>query len=191
VTATEIIEVLTRLVPGDPARVEAATSLDGMPTIVVDRASLPEIALALRDAPELAFHVLIDATGVDYLPREPRYEIIYLLLSPGVAGFGTTPARLRMRVRVPGDDPRVATVSHVWGAANWAERELYDLFGIMVDDHPDLRRILMPEDWEGFPLRRDYPVQIKQPVKTYEPLQLSEEQFVANVQAAKQRPRQE
>ena len=79
--------------------------------------------------------------------------------------------------------------SSVWPAANWAERELWDMFGIRVDGHPDLRRILMPEDWEGFPGRRDYPVQIKQPVKTYEPLQVSEEEFVANIEASRDRSR--
>jgi len=190
-TATEITELLARIVPGDPAKVEAVTTPDGMPTIVVDRDVLAEVGLALRDTPELAFHVLIDCTAVDYLPREPRYEILYLLLSPGVSGYGETPARLRMKVRVPGGDPRVPTLSRVWGSANWGEREIYDLFGITFDDHPDLRRILMPEDWEGFPLRRDYPVQIKAPVKTYEPLQVSEEEFVANIRAAKRRSRQE
>ena len=79
-------------------------------------------------------------TAVDYLPREPRYEILYLLLSPGVSGYGDVPARLRVKVRVPGDDPRVPTLSGVWGSANWGEREIYDLFGITFDGHPDLRR---------------------------------------------------
>ena len=84
------------------------------------------------------------------------------------------------RSACPGSDAVVPSVSSVWPAANWSEREAYDLFGIHFTDHPDLRRILMPDDWEGFPLRKDYPVQIKQPVKTYEPLQVSQEQFVAN-----------
>jgi NADH:ubiquinone oxidoreductase subunit C len=96
---------------------------------------------------------------------------------------------LRVKVRVPDADPSVPTVRDIWAAADWAERELWDLFGIRVDGHPDLRRILMPEDWEGFPGRRDYPVQIKQPVKTYEPLQVSEEEFVANIEASRDRSR--
>ena len=77
---------------------------------------------------------------------------------------GSQPKRLRVKVRVSGSDPRVPTVMNLWAAANWAERELYDFFGIVVGGHPDLRRILMPEDWDGHPMRRDYPVQIKMPV---------------------------
>ena len=160
---------------------EAVDAPDGMPTIYVARERLVETCRALRDTPELRFAVLVDVIPVDYLPREPRYEISYLLVSLGVAGFGATPRRLRVRVRLPNADPRVPTVSEIWPIANWAEREAYDLFGITVDGHPDLRRILMPDDWDGFPLRKDYPVQIKAPVKTYEPLQLSPEEFAANV----------
>jgi NADH-quinone oxidoreductase subunit C len=127
---------------------------------------------------------LIDAVPVDLHPREPRFEISYLLLNPGDAGSGA--ARLRLKVKVPGTDPRLPTLSDVWPAVNWAEREAFDLFGILFDGHPDLRRILMPEDWEGFPMRKDYPVQIKAPVKTYEPLQVSQEEFVANIEAARE-----
>ena len=184
--ATAIIDVLSRRAPGDAARFEAVDAGDAMPTISVALAALPEVARTLRDAPELRFVVLLDVVPVDFLPREPRYEVSYLLLSPGVAGYGDTPKRLRVKVRVPADTP-VPTVSGVWTAANWAEREAYDFYGIQFEGHPDLRRILMPEDWEGHPMRRDYPVQIKQPVKTYAPLQVSEEEFVANVQEARNR----
>jgi NADH-quinone oxidoreductase subunit C len=188
--ASAIVEVLSRvLAEQEPVSVETLASLDGMPTISVSRESLPKVARTLRDAAELRFVLLADIVAVDYLPREPRFEVLYILASPGVGGFGDTQKRLRMKVLVPGNDLRLPTVSDVWASANWGEREVYDLFGIEFDGHPDLRRILMPEDWEGFPLRRDYPVQIKAPVKTYAPLQVSEEEFVANVETARSRPR--
>jgi NADH-quinone oxidoreductase subunit C len=175
---------LTELFPG----VEDAASADGMPTIYASREQLVEVCLGLRDHPELGFSVLIDMIPVDLYPREPRFEITYLLLNPGRPGGAAS--RLRLKVRVPGADARLPTVSGVWASANWAEREALDLFGLHFDGHPDPRRILMPEDWEGYPLRKDYPVQIEQPVKTYAPLQVSEEEFVANVEAARTRTRQ-
>ena len=161
-----------------------APSADGMPTAYVALDQLVPACLALRDA---GFSVLVDAIPVDLYPREPRFEISYLLLNPG----GAAPARFRVKVQVPRENPRVPTLSPVWQSANWAEREAYDFFGIQFDGHPDLRRILMPEDWEGFPLRKDYPVQINMPVKTYEALQVSEEEFVANIEASRDRARQE
>jgi NADH-quinone oxidoreductase subunit C len=89
--------------------------------------------------------------------------------------------RLRMKVRLHGSDARVSTVSSLWPAANWLEREVWDLFGIVFDGHPDPRRLLMPEDWEGFPLRKDYPVQIRMTPRTSQPLQVTEEEFRQNV----------
>jgi NADH-quinone oxidoreductase subunit C len=166
---------------------EPAAAADGMPTIYVPRERLLTTLRTLRDAPELRFAFLVDIIGVDFYPREPRYEVVYLLASLGTAGFGATPRRLRVKVRVPGDDARLPTVRDIWKAADWAERELWDLFGIRIDGHPDLRRLLMPEDWDGHPMRKDYPVQIKDPVKTYEPLQVSEEEFVANINASRDR----
>jgi NADH-quinone oxidoreductase subunit C len=89
--------------------------------------------------------------------------------------------RLRLKVRLHGADARVATVCDVWPAANWLEREVWDLFGIVFEGHPDPRRLLMPEDWEGFPLRKDYPVQIRMKPQYAQPLQVTEEEFRANV----------
>lgn len=173
---------MTSVAPSIPGIVEAP-SADGMPTVYIRREELAAGCLALRDA---GFTVLLDAVPVDWYPREPRFEISYLLLNPGTDGKS---ARLRVKVQIPGTDARCPTLSGVWRAADWAEREAYDLFGIHFDGHPDLRRILMPDDWEGFPLRKDYPVQIKDRVKTYSPLQLSEEEFVSNIEADRERAR--
>ena len=162
-----------------------------MPAIYVDREHLIEVCQILRDDPALQFVFLADVTAVDLLPAEPRFEMVYHLSSLGEAykapgaQAAVTPTRLRMKVRVPGADPRVPTVQEVYPTAGWPEREVFDLFGIHFDGHRDLRRILTPEDWEGHPMRKDYPVQIKMPVKTYEPLQLTPEEFVATIQAAR------
>ena len=176
-----MIELLQQHLPA--GAFEAAPSTDGMTTIYVKREQLVETMRVLRDGLNLKF--LADIIAVDHIPREPRFEVVYLLASITDA----QPKRLRVKVRVPGADPSVPTLTGLWKMADWAERELWDMFGIRVDGHKDLRRILMPEDWEGFPQRRDYPVQIKQPVKTYEPLQVSEEEFVANIEASRDRSR--
>jgi NADH-quinone oxidoreductase subunit C len=91
-------------------------------------------------------------TAVDRYPREPRFEIVYHLHSV------EHNQRIRLKCRLAGDAPRIESVTGVWRGANWYEREVFDLFGIQFTGHPDLRRIMMPDDWEGYPLRKDYPV---------------------------------
>ena len=171
--AAALVASLQEAVPG--AQIESAPGVDLQTTIYVSQDDLPAIALLLRDRPEFAFNFLAELTAVDYLPREPRYELVYILVS--IANR----LRLRMKVRLPAADPHVGTVSAVWPAANWLEREVWDLFGIAFDDHPDPRRLLMPEDWEGFPLRKDYPVQIRMTPTSGEALQVTEEEFRANL----------
>ena len=122
-------------------------------TIVVPREHLRRAAEFLRGDPELQFTFLADLTGLDRSPIEPRFELNYHLLSMARR------ERVRLKVRVSGDDPVVESVTAVWPTANWHEREVFDLFGVRFEGHPDLRRILMPEDWEGYPLRKDYPVE--------------------------------
>ena len=187
--ATSIVDALARALPGETARVQAVESQDGMPTIVVAPDAIVDVGRVLRDDPALRFVLLLDIVATDFYPRDPRFELSYLLVRPGAGGYGETPARLRVKVHVGGEDPRLPSVWVIWGAANWAEREVFDFYGVRFEGHPDLRRILMPEDWEGYPMRKDYPVQIRQPVKTTWPLQVSEQEFVANIEAARSRGR--
>ena len=161
-------------VPG--VRVETAPSVDIHTTIMVPRDELVVVARELRDHPDLRFELLADVIAVDFWPREPRFELLYILVSIAHR------SRVRVKVQVSGGDAHIATVSGIWPGANWLEREVWDLFGIVFDAHPDPRRLLMPEDWEGYPLRKDYPVQIKMPARTAEPLQVTLEQFRANVE---------
>jgi NADH-quinone oxidoreductase subunit C len=181
----QIVEALAGAAP--EGAVEVAPAADGMPAIYVAREHLVEVCRALRDRPALQFSFAVDITGVDFMPREPRFEVVMHLASLGVPGHGDVAKRLRVKVRVPGSDPRMPTLSGVWKAMNWGEREVFDLFGIHFDGHPDLRRILMPEDWEGYPARKDYPVQIKMAPKVYEPLQLTPQQFAQNLKASRDR----
>jgi len=171
--AAALVASLQEKVPG--ARPDAIASLDPQPTIVAQRDDVPALARVLRDEPSLAFDFLAELTAVDYWPKEPRFEVVYMLVSIS--------NRLRLRLKVPlsGDDPHVATVSGIWPAANWLEREVWDLFGIAFDGHPDPRRLLMPEDWEGYPARKDYPVQIQMKPETGSPTQVTEEEFRANL----------
>src|ERR671921_499150 len=127
-TSEQIVEALRGAVPD--GAVEPYAAADGMPAIYVAREHLTEVAFALRDLPALQFVIALDVTGVDFLPREPRFEVMFHLASLGVPGFGDTPKRLRMKVKVPGTEPRLPTVSAVWKSMNWGEREVYDLFGI-------------------------------------------------------------
>ena len=108
------------------------------------------------------FAMLIDVGGADYPGREPRFDVVYHLIklastSTTVAQIGQ-PERVRVLCGVPENDPVVPTMTDLWPAADWAEREVYDLFGVTFSGHPDLRRIQMPVEWEGYPLRKDYPL---------------------------------
>jgi NADH-quinone oxidoreductase subunit C len=172
--ASSLVALLQQEVPA--AVFEAASTVDLQTTIYAPREHLPAIARTLLSHPELRYTFLAELTAVDYHPRQPRYELVYLLVSI------ERRHRLRMKVRLQENEAHVSTVSDVWPAANWLEREVWDLFGIVFDGHPDPRRLLMPEDWEGFPLRKDHPVQIRMKPGASEPLQVSEEEFRANLQ---------
>jgi len=124
----------------------------GETQIKVDPSIIMPVCRFLQDDPELAFDFLITLTAIDYWPEEPRFMVAYQLYSVKNKVF------LGLRVELHGDNPKVSTVETVYPNANWHEREVYDLFGIVFEGHSDLRRIVMPYDWEGHPLRKDYPL---------------------------------
>ena len=151
--ATENSLAVRKLREWDSRAVAQVIEFRGETTVVVPLEHLVRTAEYLVTEPSLRFSFLSDITTVDRYPIEPRFEVNYHLLSI------ERRERLRLKVRVPGNEPVVPSVTPVWPTANWHEREIFDLFGIRFQGHPDLRRILMPEDWEGYPLRKDYPVE--------------------------------
>ena len=122
-------------------------------TVYVERGAIRAACAVLKDSVEAQINFLSDLTCVDLYPSEPRFEVVYHLLSM------KRKERVRIKVQLPGSDPSLESITSVWPAANFFEREVFDLFGVRFQGHPYLRRILMPEDWEGHPLRKDYPVE--------------------------------
>jgi NADH-quinone oxidoreductase subunit C len=174
--AADLIETLKPLVP--EATFQPLTPLDESinPSLLVSTEHLLPACLALRDTPGLEFVAFSDVTVADFHPhRDPRFDVVYHVVSPHRR------ARVRLKVQI-GLGTSLPTVSTVWPGAGWPERELYDLFGIVFDGHPDLRRLMMPDDWEGHPLRKDYPVQVRKDAQTFMPLQVTEEEFRANLE---------
>jgi NADH-quinone oxidoreductase subunit C len=144
---------VARLQAWNPAAIQGVKYDREEMTIYLDRGSLREACALLRDEAECAFNFLSDITCVDWYPTEPRFEVIYHLLSI------PKKERVRLKVRLYSDNAAVESLTSVWPGANFFEREVFDLFGVRFTGHPHLRRILMPEDWEGYPLRKDYPVE--------------------------------
>ena len=139
-------------------KVRAAIVAHGETTLEIHRDDALEVFQALRDRPEFAFNMLCDVTAVDYLGTTPRFAVVYHLHSL------TENHRLRVKIRVVETDAWVHSLTPLWKLANWAERECWDMMGIRFVGHPDPRRILMYEEFVGHPLRRDYPVNKRQPL---------------------------
>ncbi len=150
--------ILPRLQEVFGARILASHSDCGDETIVIGREDALDILQQLRDRPEFAFNFLMDETAVDYLGKTPRFELVCTLFSL------THGRRLRVKIGVPEEDPVVPSLVPLWRSANWLEREVWDMFGIRFSGHPDLRRILLYEQFVGHPLRKDYPVDKRQPI---------------------------
>ncbi|HYA13113.1 MAG TPA: NADH-quinone oxidoreductase subunit C [Syntrophales bacterium] len=145
-----------------PADVREVKEFRGQFSVSVRKEIIKELMRYLHDTPELYFNFLEDLCGVDYLgKKEPRFEVVYHLFSLRHRHM------IRIKAAVPEEDASIDSVVDVWAGANWHERECFDLFGITFKGHPDLRRILLPEDWEGHPLRKDYPLQAEQGEKEW------------------------
>ncbi len=160
-TDTKVLhEYIERLKEENPAWVADLKDTYGEVTITVPRESIVDVCWVLKT--KYDFNMLADLCGADRGPEEdPRFEINYHLFS--TKHFN----RLRLKVLLSEDEPNVGTVSTVWKTANWHERETFDLFGVIFDGHPDLRRILLPSDFDGHALRKDYPL------RGYEPYSLT------------------
>jgi NADH-quinone oxidoreductase subunit C len=150
----EPIQVAERLKENFPEEVLSIDEFRGQVSVTIRKHKILAIAKYLHEEPELHFDYLRDLFGVDYLGKKnPRFEVVYQMYS--LKHRHT----LRLKAQVPEEGCSIKSVVSVWKAADWNERECYDMFGIKFEGHPDHRRILLPEDWEGYPLRKDYPVE--------------------------------
>ena len=135
-----------------PNSILEVTTFRGEVTVTVSKGEIFEICKFLHSDPNLQFHLLTDLCGLDFFPQVPRFGVVYLLCSL------KNNQRLRVKTRV-GETESISSVESIWKIANWYEREAYDLFGIHFENHPDLRRIMMWDGYEGHPLRKDFPVE--------------------------------
>ncbi len=149
---SEASAAVDRLKEAFPEAVLEVSVFRGETTVVIRREDLLQVGGFLKGEPDLAFDYLTLLTAVDLWAQEPRFEVVYQLYSMRYR------RRLRLKVRLPSEDPSVDSVVPLWPTANWHEREAYDLMGVQFKEHPDLRRILLPDDWEGHPLRKDFPL---------------------------------
>jgi NADH-quinone oxidoreductase subunit C len=143
--------IVRRLREQFPDSVDTAAEFRGDLTVQIKKDDIVKVCRFLRDDAELAFDLMVDLCGVDMYRPENRFEVIYNIYSCKNKRY------LRLKVLVDEGNPVVDTVTTVWAAANWHERETYDMFGIKFAHHPDLRRMYMPEEYEYFPLRKDFP----------------------------------
>ena len=150
---TQVHPVAARLAAWDSGVVAATEVFRGELSVTIPREQLIRVAGFLRHDSELEFDFLSDLTATDHFPSEPRFAVVYHMLSMGHRHV------LRLCVWIPGTNPSVPSVTTIWPTANWHEREVFDLFGVRFEGHPDLTRILLPIDWEGHPLRKDYPTE--------------------------------
>lgn len=149
-------EVADKLKDRFPQFLIGKDSFRGDETVIVRREGIFEVLKFLRDDGELKFDLLVDLCGVDWPGREMRFEVVYHLYSV------KNKKRIRVKTQVPINDPTVKSVTSLWKAADWFEREAFDLFGIVFEGHPNLKRLLMYEGFEGHPLRKDYPIEKRQ-----------------------------
>ena len=150
----EALQVAEKIKERFPEEVLDVKEFRGQVAVTLKKDRILDICRFLHDDPDLFFDYLVDVCGADYLGKnEKRFEVVYHLYSIKHRHA------LRLKAEVAGDTPSIDSVMPVWIGANWHEREAYDMYGIVFKGHPDLRRILLPEDWEGYPLRKDYPLQ--------------------------------
>ena len=150
--------VLDALQQKHPTAIREVYTFRGDEAAFVNPDAIVEVCSFLKYDPAMDMKLLLSVTAVDYLGQDPRFEVVYHLTSM------THHHRLRLRAKVAEQPGELPTVSGIWRTANWWERHVFDLYGLRFKGHPDLRRLYMPDDWDGYPLRKDYPLRGRHPI---------------------------